>query len=64
MLKFDGNISFISNHDEGSNGGALYLLTSSQIMLNTGVHLKFVNNTGGYDITNYIMVVSIVLLCW
>ena len=50
MLKFDGNISFISNHAEGSDGVALYLLTSSQIMLNAGVHLKFVNNTGGYGI--------------
>ena len=53
MLKFDGNITFISNHAEGSDGGALYLLTFSQIMLSTGVHLEFVNNTGGYDIANY-----------
>ena len=25
------------------------MLTSSQITLNTGAHLEFVNNTGGYD---------------
>ena len=26
------------------------MLTSSQITLNTGAHLEFVNNTGGYDV--------------
>ena len=24
------------------------MLTSSQIMLNSGAHLEFINNTGGY----------------
>ena len=26
------------------------MLTSSQITLNPGAHLEFVNNTGGYDV--------------
>ena len=54
VVEFTGNVSFTNNHAEGSDGGALYLLTSSQIMLKSGAHLEFVNNTGGYDITNYI----------
>ena len=60
-VKFSGNISFINNNAEGSDGGALYMLTSSQITLNSGAHLEFINNTGGYDIINYSI---IVLLCW
>ena len=61
IVKFDGNVSFTNNNGEDSDGGALYLLTSSQITLGTGAHLAFVNNTGGYDMANYI---AVVLLCW
>ena len=49
-MEFDGRVLFIDNHAEGSDGGALYMLTSSQITLNTGAHLEFLNNTGGYDV--------------
>ena len=62
VVEFTGNVSFTNNHAEGSNGGALYLLTSSQIMLKSGAHLEFVNNTGGYDITNYSYMVVYVLV--
>ena len=48
VVEFIGNVSFANNHAEGSDGGALYLLTSSQITLSTGAHLEFINNTGGY----------------
>ena len=61
VLEFTGNVSFTNNHAEDSDGGALYLLTSSQIMLKSGAHLEFVNNTGGYDITNYSYMV---VLCY
>ena len=47
-LSFYGNISFINNNAEGIDGGAIYMLTFSQMMLNAGAHLKFINNTGGY----------------
>lgn len=49
-MAFNRNVSFTNNHAEGSDGGALYMLTSSQITLNDGAHLTFVNNTGGYDV--------------
>ena len=45
---FNGNISFINNNAEGFDGGAIYMLTFSQMILNPGAHLIFVNNTGGY----------------
>ena len=51
IIEFVGKISFTNNNAEGFDGGSLYLLTS-QIILNTGAHLEFVNNTGWYD--NYI----------
>ena len=47
-IKINGNVSFTNNNAEGFDGGALYMLTSSQITLNPGAHLDFVNNTGGY----------------
>ena len=50
VVEFVGNVSFTNNNAEGYDGGALYMLTSSQITLNTGAHLEFVNNTGGYDV--------------
>ena len=45
MVEFHGNITFYSNTVD-SVGGALYLRSSSQILLNTNVHLEFVDNTG------------------
>ena len=56
-VEFVGNISFTNNNAEGYDGGALYMLTSSQITLNTGAHLEFVNNTGGYDVSTVYAVV-------
>ena len=52
-MELKGNISFTNNNAEGYDGGALHMLTSSQITLNTGAHLEFINNTGGYDMYNY-----------
>ena len=48
-LTFDGNASFINNNAEGFDGGAIYMLTFSQMILYPGAHLRFANNTGGYD---------------
>ena len=46
-LNFHGNITFINNDAEGIDGGAIYMLTFSQMILNAGTHLKFISNTGG-----------------
>ena len=48
VIEFGGKTSFTNNIAKGFDGGALYLLTS-QIILNTGAQLEFVNNTGWYD---------------
>ena len=48
-VEFNGKISFTNNNAKGYDGGSLYMLTYSQVTLNTGTHLEFVNNTGGYD---------------
>ena len=48
-LTFDGNASFMNNNAEGFDGGDIYMLTFSQMILYPGAHLRFANNTGGYD---------------
>ena len=45
IVEFHGNTTFHSNTVD-SVGGALYLLSSSQILLHTNAHLEFINNTG------------------
>ena len=49
-VDFYGNVSLTNNDVEGFDGGAMYMLTFSQMTLNSGAQLEFVNNTGGYDI--------------
>lgn len=46
-ITYDGNDAMI-DASEGivSVGGALHLLSSSQIQLHNGSHVEFVNNTG------------------
>ena len=63
-IEFDGNISFTNNHAESSDGGALHMLTSSQITLNSGAHLEFINNTGGYDMAIVTIVKVIIVFLW
>jgi len=48
-VEFNGNVSFTNNDAKGFDGGALYMLTSSQITVNSRTHLEFINNTGGYE---------------
>jgi len=50
--KFDfyGIVSFTNTDVEGFDGGAMYMLTFSQMTLNNGAQLDFTNNTGGYDV--------------
>ena len=48
-LAFTGNVSFINNNAEGFDGAAIYMLTFSQMTLYPGAHLRFINNTGGYE---------------
>ena len=57
IIEFGGKISFTNNNAKGFDGGALHLLTS-QMVLNIGAHLEFVNNTGGY------VAMTIVILCY
>ena len=45
IVEFCGNTTFYANTVD-SVGGALYLRPSSQIMLHTNAHLKFIENTG------------------
>lgn len=52
-VEFAGNVSFTNNNAKGFDGGALYMLTFSQITLATSAHLEFINNTGGYAVTTY-----------
>ena len=56
-INFYGKVSFTNNNAEGYDGGAIYLLTFSQMTLNDGVQLEFTNNTGGYD--NCVMVMCL-----
>ncbi|XP_065906983.1 uncharacterized protein [Dysidea avara] len=47
---YNGRVTFNGNSAAGkgivSMGGALYLLSSSQVLLHNGTHVNFVNNTG------------------
>ena len=45
-MEFYGEVSFIDNVVDGSIGGAVYLISFSQMILHAGTHLEFINNTG------------------
>jgi len=47
-MEFYREVSFINNIVDGSVGGAVYLISSSEMILQFGTHLKFINNTGRY----------------
>ena len=47
-MKFYGDVSFTDNTVDGSVGGAIYLISSSQMILHANTHLEFINNTGRY----------------
>ena len=47
-MKFFDEVSFVHNRVDGSLGGALYLLSFSQMVLEAGAHLSFINNAGRY----------------
>ena len=51
--EFYKDVSFINNKVDGSVGGAVYLLSSSQMYLEPDTHLEFINNTGRY-VSTYI----------
>ena len=48
-MEFYKKVSFVSNEVDGSTGGAIYLLSSSQMFLEADTHLEFFNNTGRYE---------------
>jgi len=47
-IDLQGNVTFYDNTVEGSFGGALYLLSSSQVVLQDNTHVMFANNNGRY----------------
>ena len=46
IVEFQGQLDFYSNNAVGFDGGAIYLLSYSQMLLHNDTHLEFVNNTG------------------
>ena len=51
-LEFYEEVTFNHNRVDGSLGGALYLISYSQMFLEAGTHLNFINNTGRYTTCN------------
>ena len=49
-IDLQGNVTFHNNTVDGSFGGALYLLSSSQVVLQDNTHVMFTNNNGRYVI--------------
>ena len=47
-VKFQGSVKFYSNNAIGFDGGAVYLLSFSQLLLENNTQLEFTNNTGRY----------------
>ena len=47
-VEFQGPVTFHSNNAIGFDGGAIYLLSFSQLFLQNNTQLEFVNNTGRY----------------
>lgn len=49
LLSLSGNLQFIDNqnHDDGPSG-ILYVTSFAQVLLNPGVSVSFINNTGRY----------------
>ena len=47
-MEFYEEVNFINNEVDGSVGGAVYLLSSSQMFLEADTHLEFISNTGRY----------------
>lgn len=47
-VEFQGTVKFYSNSALGVDGGAVYLLSFSQLFLQNGLQLEFVNNIGRY----------------
>ena len=47
-VEFQGTVKFYSNNALGVDGGAVYLLSFSQLLLQNGLQLEFVNNIGRY----------------
>lgn len=46
IVEFQGPVKFHFNNAVGFDGGAIYLLTFSQLFLQNDTQLEFVNNTG------------------
>jgi len=47
-VSVQGNLSFVGNNAERSDGGALYISEFGQVKLYSGAQVEFINNTGRY----------------
>ena len=45
-VELQGPVKFYSNNAVGFDGGAIYLLSYSQLLIQSDTQLEFVNNTG------------------
>ena len=48
LVSVQGNLSFVGNNAERSDGGALYISEFGQVKLYSGAQVEFINNTGRY----------------
>ena len=51
IVYFENRVIFINNNANKSAGGALYLLSFSQLYLMENTNLSFINNAGRYNNT-------------
>jgi len=47
-IEFNGSATFIHNNADSVNGGAIVLISHSQIFLNHGATVDFIENIGRY----------------
>jgi len=47
-IEFNGSATFIHNNANSVNGGAIILISYSQIFLNHGANVDFIGNIGRY----------------
>ena len=55
IVYFENHVIFINNNANNSVGGALYLLSFSQLYLMENTNLSFINNTGRYNNTHLVI---------
>ena len=54
----------MNNDAEAYDGGAIYLLSFSHIIMSPGGHLNFINNTGRYAVSTKHMLLQCMQECF